>query len=293
MSAARVHRRARLTRDGLAVTTFAVALAIVAWVGAGAAVHLIVAGLVSLLLVEQVFGWWNLATLEVTRHAPVELFAEDVLPGEFVVRRRGRGAAWDLWIDDGVAPGARAHLAELPAGKDARARAVWSFARRGVVSLDVVTVRSSFPFGLMERTVTFLDPAEVWVWPRPRVGGATSVDATGSTARRTTEPEEIDDLRPYRPGDRLRDLHASTTARTGEPHVVVRRGHADAALWIDVPSGGGPSREVEIERAAGSVLQASEQRRPVGLRAEGRTWAPRTGAEWERKLLSILAELPS
>lgn len=293
MSASRVHRRARLTRDGLAVTTFAAALAIVAWVGAGAAVNLIVAGLISLLVIEQVAGWRNVTGLELTRRAPVELFAEDTQPGEFVVCRQGRTAAWDLWIDDGVAPGARVHVQEVPAGSEVRARAAWGFSRRGVISLDVVTLRSTFPFGLVERTVTFLDPAEVWVWPRPRVGGATAVDATGSTARRTTDPEEIDDLRPYRPGDRLRDLHVSTTARTGEPHVVVRRGHADAAVWIDVPSGGGPSREVEIERAAGSVLQASEQRRPVGLRAEGRTWAPRTGTEWERKLLSILAELPS
>ena len=291
MSAERVHRRARLTRDGLAVTTFAVALAIVAWVGAGAAVNLIVAGLIALWIVEQVAGWRNVAGLTVSRHAPIELFAEDTQPGEFVVSRAG--GAWDLRIEDAVAPGAWAHVLEVPSGQPVRARAPWSFARRGVVSLDLVTVRSTFPFGLVERTITFLDPAEVWVWPRPRVGGATAVDATGSTARRTTDPEEIDDLRPYRSGDRLRDLHASTTARTGEPHVVVRRGHADAAVWIDVPSGGGPAREVEIERAAGSVLQATEARRPVGLRAEGRTWAPRTGDEWERKLLSILAELPS
>lgn len=288
-----VGSRVRLTRDGVAVATFTAALAVVAWVGAGAAVNLVVAGLIALLLVEVVAGAWNMAGLELTRRAPVELFAGEPADGAFEVRRSRRGLSVALQVQDDVEPGAWAAVDGVPGGAARTVVASWRFERRGCVALDGVTLSSSYPFGLVERRRSFSCPAEVWVWPRPRVGGRLGADASGATARRTPSPDEIDDLRPYRPGDRLRDLHAPTTARTGVPHVVVRRGHADPAVWVDVPDDGGAAREVCIESAAGAVIEAVAAGRPVGLRAAGRSWSPRTGLQWQRKLLSILAELPA
>lgn len=99
------------------------------------------------------------------------------------------------------------------------------------------------------------------------------------------------ELRPYRPGDRLRDLSWGTSARLGTPWVTVhhpeRTGTVllvlDAVFGSDVPSQEALARTARAAWAVAAVHLRAQDR--VGLLARGRTAAwlpPRSGrrARW-------------
>lgn len=101
------------------------------------------------------------------------------------------------------------------------------------------------------------------------------------------------ELRPYRPGDRLRDLSWATSARLGEPWVTVRHPERTGTvlLLLDV-SFNSPRRSGEAlaraARAAWAVASAHlEAQDRVGLLARGRTaaWLPPQGGRRARWLL--------
>jgi len=101
------------------------------------------------------------------------------------------------------------------------------------------------------------------------------------------------ELRPYRPGDRLRDLSWGTSARLGEPWVTVRHPERTGTvlLFLDAvfsDEGSGMEALARAARAAWAVasvhLRAQDR---VGLLAQGRTtaWLPPRGGRRARWML--------
>lgn len=108
---------------------------------------------------------------------------------------------------------------------------------------------------------------------------------------------DLADLRPYVPGDRLRDLSWSATARTGEPWVIVRHPErtGTVVLLIDVAVDGSASSTEALARTARAAwavadvhLQAQDR---VGLVASGRTTAWLPPASGRRARWILLDEL--
>jgi uncharacterized protein (DUF58 family) len=104
---------------------------------------------------------------------------------------------------------------------------------------------------------------------------------------------DLAELRPYVPGDRLRDLSWSASARTGEPWVIVRHPErtGTVVLLIDATVDGSASSTEALARAARAAwavadvhLRAQDR---VGLVASGRTtaWLPPTAGRRARWLL--------
>lgn len=101
------------------------------------------------------------------------------------------------------------------------------------------------------------------------------------------------ELRPYRPGDRLRDLSWATSARLGEPWVTVHHPERTGTvlLLLDASfSSRGRSGEAlaRAARAAWAVASAHLKAQDrVGLLAQGRTtaWLPPQGGRRARWLL--------
>lgn len=198
----------------------------------GSHLYLVFAGLISLLLTA--FALRRLARLDgiqvsVERPERVEAGLPATLtvvlhnPGpkpRFALRIHGPFLPWDgRWVG---APGA---VAELPVGATVRVPLQVRFLCRGDRLIGRLTVVSVRPLGLAQGRPLRTEPVRVTVVPRrvnvptppPRPAGG----SPGTARRQGLGAEQWAGVRPYRAGDRLRDLHARSWARLGEPMVRV------------------------------------------------------------------------
>ncbi|MFG0285015.1 MAG: DUF58 domain-containing protein [Phycisphaerales bacterium JB039] len=154
-----------------------------------------------------------------------------------VVERPAGGGRWTArsWL--GGEP--HAYVAHVgPRQQVACATTVWP-RKRGVGQFGKVRIWTTFPFGIVKKSVTFTLPAPVVVRPavaplrrsvleqvRSRADlGSASVDAMGLG-------EEFFGIREYQSGDSLRHIAWRPSARTGELLVIQRSAPAPAKLWV-------------------------------------------------------------
>lgn len=145
---------------------------------------------------------------------------------------------------DGVWQGRRPSLAVLAPGETARLATTVRFLVRGARRLDPFGVASVRPLGLARgnrRSTPVLRftvlPREVPVLACPLPPWQMAGPRAASAPRQSIgDGEELQGVRPYRPGDRLRDLHVRAWARHGEPIVREMRAerHRRALVVVDV-----------------------------------------------------------
>ncbi len=137
------------------------------------------------------------------------------------VRVRRPFLPWDgRWVDS-----REPFLPEVAPGQN-RVETHVEFVRRGEKHLDPFETCQLVPLGLSVGRIVRSPTVRVLVVPRIaqveslalplghryQPGGVAQASLTG-------EAREVVGVRPYRPGDPVRDLHARTWARTGQPHV--------------------------------------------------------------------------
>lgn len=241
------------------------------------------------LAVDAVLGGMNVRGLVVQRTLPDEVFARSGCRGSFRVTRTSRLAAHQVTVGDGIAS---TSLERVGAGETVECASWWRFRQRGPTLAPQLTIRSRFPFGLFDHQVQLGGAIEVLVYPCPRAGRATpsrrpSVEGASSNQREGSG--DLRDLRPYRPGDRLRTLHWPTSARTGRPMVGIRCAEEDAGVLVALPH---HPTENALEEATGALLDAWEKGVPVGLTGlDPRLGVPRRGIRWRRRLLDAIARV--
>lgn len=104
--------------------------------------------------------------------------------------------------------------------------------RRGVETLELVRVRSLYPFGFLMKILPGGVQRPVWIWPA-RVNYvrhhplSPSASAEHGAAQRAGPGTDLLSLRPYRPGDAQRAIHWKASARV--QRLLVRQFAADAA----------------------------------------------------------------
>jgi uncharacterized protein (DUF58 family) len=118
------------------------------------------------------------------------------------------------------------------------------------------TVRVVGRAGAVETSVTAgLDPLEVFPRParlRPRLVPAELLRRIGEhTGRAVGEGVEFAGLRPYQPGDQLRDVNRAVSLRRGQLHVNQRAAAraADLVVMIDAFGDSGPVSEASLDLA--------------------------------------------
>lgn len=178
----------------------------------------------------------------------------------YALRVWGPFLPWDAtWIErrpsvDVLAPGATVRVLT-------RAR----FLLRGQRIVGRFTVASVRPLGLMRgptresaRVAFIVVPRVVPVDDLPLpLGGGAPPDERGRT-RTAGESFELLGVRPYRPGDRIRDLHARSWARLGVPMVREYR-HAQrlrVAVMLHAAYRGGPREPFEAAVCTAASLAA-------------------------------------
>lgn len=280
-----------LTGEGRVALLLVAAVWLVASLGGNNLVYAVAAVGIACWMAEALLGWWNLRDLSLRRELPDELYAGAEAHGWIAVRNaRGMGASAALEIADG---GAVARLPLVPVGVERRAPVAWRFERRGPAALDVLEIRSTFPFGWRERRIALRCPAELVVYPQPLRGAAPAVrtDRAGDGAVRGYHggTGDLADLRPWREGDPVRTVHAATSARFGAWMVAERETETAPAVWVALDPG--LPLEAAIGLATGEILRAAARGAAVGLVLGAERLPPRTGTAWRRQLLERLARV--
>lgn len=191
----------------------------------------------------------------------------------------------------GWAPPARRGPVTLPFRLKAEA---W-----GHHELGHLWVRARAPGGLVERELKVAVAPGVRVLPGPlRLDRLLTPREPRAVAgqhlsRLRGSGTDFAELRPYRPGDRLRDVSWATSARLGEPWVAVHHPERTGTVVILLDTFFGDDRETNealarAARAAWAVASAhlAAQDR-VGLLARGRTaaWVPPGGGRRARWMI--------
>ncbi|MEC7947610.1 MAG: DUF58 domain-containing protein [Myxococcota bacterium] len=292
--------RARPTREGAWFLLLIVAVVLAALNTGNNLLYMVLGSLLGALVLNNVLAEWNLRGVRVARRLPDEAWAGRSASGTIQVHNVRRfGAAWSLLVREVDPDGndlAIARALRVAPGAQIDVPARWTFPERGAVRLDVLVVESTFPFGLMRRWRELPMPASLLVFPHAHPGLARRRMSGSGRARshqRQVGPSgDFRGLRPYMPGDPLRDLHWPTTARTGQPMVVERNREMSDAVMVEVKEHRGAEWERSLSRAAGQVVHHTGAGHAVGLRLGSLALPPRTGDPWRRHLLEQLARAP-
>lgn len=229
----------------------------------------------------------------------------DRVTGTVVVRAVGP-ARHDLLLVPGaglvpaVEPGAVAGV-HLDAGDDARHEVPFAVVAEtwGRLGIGSVHVRSRRPWGLLVWEGRAMPDATVRALPpTARVNRLLSpADPRGPAgphhSRARGNGTDLAELRPYRPGDRLRDLSWAATARTGSPWVTEHHPErtGTVVLLLDTMGDGGGPGGTGFDQVAGTAwsiaaahLRAGDR---VGVLASGPVvaWLPPASGRRARLVL--------
>lgn len=288
----------RLTDAGRVVVVACGVLAAVVYLTGNNLLAMLLAFGLSLVSVSAPMVALNLRGLEVHRQLPHEVFQGRTSHGWWVLRNRRRLlAAREVEVTEAMADRGSRFPAAMAGGGSSRTAASWQFERRGLVSMQVLAISSSYPFGLWRAERHVHQPVDVIVYPRPLRGLGRQASAwQGEQEGHQTAPGSVGDflgLREYQPGDRLASIHWGVSARRSGPVVVQRSGEVGRAVHISVAERPGEEAwEGALSRACGEVLDAFAQGLAVGLDLDGTSYPPEVGGAWRRRLLGILGTAP-
>ncbi|MFT7518652.1 MAG: hypothetical protein ACI9MC_000784 [Kiritimatiellia bacterium] len=285
---------ARLTREGITLAVLTLGIAVVAIVTGHNLLYMPVCSLLAMWALDAVLGSWNLRHVELRRELPTELFAGVEGRGAFLIMNlRNWLPSVAVHIEDGHA---HATIDRLLPKEEVLAPTGWTFRERGRADMDVVRISSAFPFGLWSRWRALDLPAHVLVYPRPspanpKIKAGLAVTDGNSLAGRGMLGD-FDGLRQYQPGDPPRLIHWHTSARVGQPVVILRTDERADRVTVRVRKLTGRAWEHELSRACGEVLRAFHRGCRVGLELPGEHIEARGGPAWRRTLLEVLAKQP-
>ncbi|MDF2696850.1 MAG: hypothetical protein K0S65_5233 [Labilithrix sp.] len=181
--------------------------------------------------------------------------------GSVPIRVRGPFLPWDgTW----TSPPPEELTLEPGATAEATLRA--RFVARGLHHLDAFTAARVAPFGLACGPRTESDGVKVYVVPRianvvrlPLAIATRHQPGGVALASKAGESMDLLGVRPYRPGDAVRDLHARTWARTGKPAVreYQQEYFTRVGVVLDTSIRDPDALEAAIELAAGVVAHLS------------------------------------
>jgi uncharacterized protein (DUF58 family) len=161
-----------------------------------------------------------------------------------------------------------------------------------------VTISTSFPFGLFEKSRDLPLKGELVVWPRsdrrvrtPSPGSGRMARAGSLTVGNAGMRGEYRGLRNYRPGDDPRDIHWRTTARLGQPVVREYEQGDTRTLWLCLDTRGRPGERAEaaIEIVASLAAMAFRDGRRFGLSTRDHTIEAGLGPGQLERVLGALA----
>jgi uncharacterized protein (DUF58 family) len=241
------------------------------------------------LLVSGIVSGFMMMVVRAVRIEPRRGQVGEPLLIRYEIANRSRWLpAYDLRADeriagDGLALAGPAWVMHVGPRERLHAEAVYRPMRRGPVRLDSFEVSTAFPFGLMRKTLRFMQAGEVLIHPEIRplraeiLARVTSGGAGGH--RLSAQPGGFDDffgVREYRPGDSVRSIAWKRLAGTGSLVTIERSRSVPTRVrvLIDLRT---PTSELRV--TDGEDARALEERAIV-LAASFLALADRMGYEY-------------
>lgn len=185
--------------------------------------------LVACLLVRP---WFRMRDVAVSAHAPARVAVDEDLTITVVVRNNGPRdlesvrTIYPILPWDGHWTSPRPVAEQVSREGSTELQRTLKFVQRGEHHLSPIGVSNVVPGSLVLARQEYSQDLKLLVVPRIAPVGSIATPMAQryqpggvALASKTGESTELMSVRPYRPGDPLRDLHAKTWARTGRPHV--------------------------------------------------------------------------
>jgi uncharacterized protein (DUF58 family) len=184
--------------------------------------YLILSMMLSLLIISGVLSTVTLRNIEVERIVPNHIAAQEQFPIQLVVRNRKRlFASYSLRVSDhldmyeGIGS---TFLVKVGKQDQVRTSYFCVFPRRGIYTLKYLQVSSRFPFGFFERSITFIRPREIVIYPQVldmmHFLETSRVDFGEHDRARKGPGTSLYGLREYQAGDSARFIHWKISAKT-------------------------------------------------------------------------------
>ena len=261
----------QITREGKGLLLTTVLVGLAALNTGNNLIYLLLSLMVSLIVADFLAGYRNLGKL--VGHAGVDGPVHATQPAGLTFRVRNTrkrrpafliGAEWPA-ID------AKAMLPRIDPGSQGITEAIVRFPKRGFYQLQDGRLFSAYPFGFFRFQSAMPDARRILVYPAlidvrailsriSHSGGSGVIPFPGG--------DDFTDLRPYRPGDRMKDIHWKATAKTGD--MVIREYRAGISHKVNLildtaPGGPEPDFERGVSLAASIALQLIAQGLSVRL----------------------------
>ncbi len=278
--AARIARRifnafARFTEDGWLLIAFTFIAGLAALDVRRSDAYMVWATLTGLVIASWAWSFFlRLSGVKVDVLLPRRVTVGDETTFTLAARNEGRVDHETLLVRgpflswDGSWTARRASLSRLARQSAARVELRARFRERGEHHIDPFRVQALAPFGLALGPALITDA--VHFLAVPRVANVASISLPQGRRRQpggvphasaTADSRELVGVRPYRFGDPVRDLHARTWARIGEPVVREYREEYFSRIGIilDTDLGSSPDSDFEaaISLVAGLVAACS------------------------------------
>jgi uncharacterized protein (DUF58 family) len=230
--------------------------------------HVLVLASASLVFASLLFTRpYRLAGVTVDARAPPRVTVGDEVAITVSLRSAATVAHRAIRIErpllpwDGTWSGEPGRIAKLPAGGRARVAVRARFRARGEHQIDPFRAVAILPLGLSQGAPLRTEGVRFVVVPRvARVVSITMPQnqrqKPGGAARasRTGQATDLLGVRPYRPGDPVRDLHARSWARHGVPVVREYQEESFARVGVVVDSDANTAHfEAALSLAAGVI----------------------------------------
>ena len=244
---------------------------------------------VAVVVVSMHHAWFNLLGLTLSARGGRPVFVGDRAVFDLLVVAETRKRRPDLCLSVGD----QLALVDLVPGQDARTFLGLPTRRRGLHPLGRVTLETSYPLGLFRCWCYLETAASVLVYPRPADRAPEPMPADrgmgDSWGAHNTGAEDFVGLRPYRPGDSLRQLDWKAYGRGRGLQVKQFGRDLPDRLWLDWDLLPPADTETRLTWLARQVVDAALSDRDFGLRIPGREVSPGRGEKQMHRCLATLA----
>jgi len=224
--------------------------------------------LLGLLLASGVMSEINLRRIRVSRSLPARISAGEPFLVDITVHNTKRfSSTFSLEVEDLVRnepQKRRCFFLKIDQGKHRNVAYRAEISQRGIHTFEGFRIRSSYPFGLVLRTLEYPFHQQAVVFPAPVPLIDFSLELAGgsgfSPSNIVGRGDDFFELRQFAAGDDPRRIHWKSTARRGIP--MVRHTEADEAetviILLDIRA---PNEDQHpgIERAIGVAAYLAEE----------------------------------
>lgn len=280
-------RKLKFTREGRVFVLVTLGVGAAAVNTGNNLLYLVLGLMLSTIVLSGILSELVLRNVRVRRRLPRRAFAGTACLIELEVENdKPRAPSYSIELEDvatGDATEDRCYFLKVPPEERRTGAYRRTPARRGIIELSGIIVRTRYPFGLFEKWRVIAHPEELIVYP------ALSSDAPEPPGDRASGRDvptrapgpgiEIAGLREYRDGDEARAIHWRRTASLGR--MVVRERQRDAARRVTMlidearPETADEAWDERFERMLSRVATASARALEAGAAVEARA---RSGA---------------